>query len=322
MKKTMVCLLVVATIGWFVARYGIPKQRSDAQAAITKPEELPVKCVSLEVSTPEVMQSPVVDWARALTEASAAPDWEQSELLEDVVAEMPVEQIPAVLDQLVQQHSGAALIFAEMLLERWANQSPGDAALWIQRLPDDEFGQKVFSKVAREWGEQDVASAMNWVRSLPENGNKTAAEESIAFAGAASDRADEALALLSGIPESAERNDAWSYAVRRQAMNNLDAAVISAKELGSPDDREQLLARMATDLGAQNPFRAAEFISKQMGASESRDAAVIEVVRFWAAAAPDEAMAWVHAFPESPLRTAANANLLDVLQRDGGKQSF
>lgn len=322
MKKTMVCLLVLAATGWFVARYGISRQRPQTEMAIAKVADSPAKSVTAEVLPPALVQSPAVDWVRALTEVSAAPDWEQSELLEDVVAELPVEQMSAVLDQLIQQRSGPALIFAEKLIERWANQSPGDAARWVERLPEDEFGHKVFRKVAREWGEKDIASALNWVTSLPDNENKMAAEESLATAAAASDRADEALALLSTIPESAERNDAWAYAVQRLAMTDLDAAVTSAKGLGSPIDREQLLASMAMDLGVQDPFRAAEFISKQMADGDLRDMAVINVVRFWAVTAPDEAMVWVQAFPESALRTTANANLLDVLQREGGNQAF
>lgn len=324
MKKIMMCLLVVAAIGWLVARRGHSDLEPSTKMEVAGPRPFAVGHAKADVVAPETLPVPVPDWTRALVEASAAPDWEQSELLEDVVAELPIEQVPAALDQIVGQRSGAALIFAEKLIERWANQSPADAARWVQRLPDIEFGQKIFSKVAREWGEQDVSSAMDWVRSLPENENKTAAEESLATVAAAGGRADEALALLSDIPASAEREDAWSYAVRKMAMDDLDAAMMSAKQMPSPVEREQLLAGMAMDLGARNPLRAAELIATQIPDGTFRDAAVINVVRFWAAVAPDEAMAWVQAFPESTLRTAATANLLDVLQRESavGNQAF
>lgn len=257
---------------------------------------------------------PTPDWERRFWDIANAPDWEQSELLEDVVADIPEDQIQSVLDELRGEPSGAARIFVELLTERWSQTSAADAARWISQLPEGESCQRIFTKVARLWALTNLTAAVNWVQTLPPGGNQTAAELSVAFEAAAQEQTGEALDLVANVPPGADRDNVVDYAVQQWAAEDAAAATTWARQWPDPTLREKMLGQIAVNLAAQNPPAAADWLAMQPADAAIADDTVITIVRYWACLNPADAAAWVGEFPAGPLRDAAVENALDVMR--------
>jgi len=248
------------------------------------------------------------------------PAWMQSqEELEELAGTLTDSQIRGVLDRLATEQSCAANILGEVLVRRWATSSLADAVLWAQHLPDTSFTHAVYKEIALAWAEKDLAGAVAWVQQLPAGENKTAAAFSLAFEAAAQKAAVTAINLTINIPPGPERDDLLTYAAQQWATTDTDGAVAWIKKIQDPALRETMLGKVAVNLGVDNPFAAAELIATSMGAGQIRDNAVINVVRFWTASAPEKTAAWVEQFPEGELRVAAMENLFDVWNKDDPK---
>ncbi len=256
--------------------------------------------------------APVADWERQFWQIAQRPEWEQSEFLEDVAANIPDAQIRDVLDRLSPDRSNAAQVLMELLVERWAGHSPEDAAAWVSRLPDDELAQRLFSKVAKLWADKDLAGAMGWVQQLQDSGNKVAAELSLGFEAASQQQPVVAIALIANVPPGPERDGVLDYAVQQWAVADTDSAVAWASKLPDTTLRDKILTEVASDLGARDPERATDFITTKLPAGELQDKATITVIRFWASSDVAGAAAWVLEFPDGPLQVMATANLVDV----------
>lgn len=272
----------------------------------------PPSPIQKKVAAVTVQSEAAPQWELQFWNASAYPDWEQSEYLEDVAANIPDDQICGVLDLLLPEQSNEAHILIEMLAERWAQKSPADAARWAEKLPDGEFGQRVFAKVARQWALTDVSAAINWSQQLPEGENKTAAELSVAHEAASQQQAIAALTLLAKVPPGPDRDEAANYAAQQWAANDADAAIAWVNQLPDAGLREKILGQIAVNLGAQDPARAAQFIVEQLDDGAIRNIAVENVVRFWASSSPADAAAWIQTFPAGKLHDMAAENLMDV----------
>jgi hypothetical protein len=87
-------------------------------------------------------------------------------------------------------------------------------------------------------------------------------------------------------------------------------------QVPDPGLREKMLGEVAVQVGVQDPFAAADFVATALPEGKVRDAAAVNVIRFWAAASPAYAASWVEQFPEGPLREAAMENLIEVWGKD------
>jgi len=232
------------------------------------------------------------------------------------VANVPDGQLRSALDQLTAEQSPAALVLAEMLVQRWSEKSPAEAAQWITGLPDDEFGHRVFQKVARAWAVTGFAAAVDWIQQLPAGGNRAAAIDSLAAEAAGQNEAITAIKLITGDSLRPERDDLLSYEAQQWATTDRDGAVTWVNTIEDPALRETILSKIALNLGAADPLAAAKFIATVVPVGKERDDAVIDIVRFWACATPTDTAAWVEQFPEGQLRVQAMEGLIDVWGRE------
>jgi hypothetical protein len=268
-------------------------------------------------SEPAAPREPQVpEWETRFWKIASEPAWLQSqEELEELVGSMTDDQIRDALDKLGADQANADIIFGRLLVRRWAEKSPAEAAQWVASLPDNGFGHAAFKAVVIPWAEKDLDGAVGWVQQLPEGGNKTAAELSLAAEAANQQDAVTAINLTANLPPSPERDSVLNYSVRQWATADQSSAVSWINQIQDPALREQMLENVTVDLAVQDPFNAATMATTALTPGPGQNNAVLNIVQFWAAAEPDQAAAWVAQFPEGDLRAAAMENLVEVWQK-------
>lgn len=257
--------------------------------------------------------TPVADWEKRFFEIADEPEWLRSEQeLAELAGTLTDSQLRDALDKLAVEQSDAGTILGGLLVRRWAEQSPADAARWISGLSDNDFGHRVFTEVITPWAQKDLSAAVAWVQQLPPGGNRTAAVFSLASEAAAQHEAVTAINLTTSLPPGAGRDDLLNYAAQQWAATDRDGAVRWITQIQDPRLRETMLGKIALQWGVQDPSAAASLIATSMAVGPVRDEAVVDVIRFWAASAPETAAAWVEQFPAGNLRVTAVNNLADV----------
>jgi hypothetical protein len=262
-------------------------------------------------------QTQLPDWEPRFWEIASEPVWMQSqEELEELGAALDDQQIRDALDKLAEEKSDAGIVLGRYLVRRWAGKSPTEATQWVAGLPDNDFGHAVSKEVVIPLAEKDLDGAVGWVRQLPEGGNKTAAELSLAGVAANQKEAATAISLVNDLAPGPERDGLLNYSARQWATVDVDGAVSWINQVQDPALQEQMLDNVAVDMGVQDPFNAASFAATALPSGQGQNEAVVTIIRFWAASAPEQAAAWVAQFPEGDLRVAATENLIDVWGKD------
>ncbi|HKX28277.1 MAG TPA: hypothetical protein VJ302_11315 [Blastocatellia bacterium] len=276
---------------------------------------LPAFFITLFSQAPS-REAAMPEWKKHLLEVTDEFDWSGS--VEDLAGTWPEDQMIKTLDQIAKEKAeipGAALL-GQLLIRRWAADSPAEAARWVARLPDDSFSRMASGEVVVPWAERDLAEAADWVRRLPTGGKKTAALLSLGYEATMRKEPAIAVTLAADVPPGPEQDKLLNYAVRQWATIDRESSVTWAKLMPDEAPREKLLGQIAIDWGVQNPAEAASFVVTAMASGRARDQAIVKVVRFWASSAPIQSATWVDQFPEGPLRNAAMENLIDVWAKD------
>jgi len=257
-------------------------------------------------------------WELRLGEIAGQPEWIQSqEELEELADGIPATQLRSALDELSTDSSSAVLIVGRRLMWRWAGESPADAALWAAHLPDNNFGHVVCRELMVSWAEKDLAGAESWIRQQPDSGNKAAAELSLGNEAAARGQGAAAIALMADAPPSPERDSLLDYSVRQWATTRRDDAVAWLNQVSDSSVRDRMMGNVAVDWAVGDPVAAAGFAATAFSSPAIQQDAIVDIVRSWAASAPDDAAAWVEEFPQGPLRNAASLTVAEVRRKKG-----
>jgi hypothetical protein len=320
MRPKILLICGVALAACFVLVY-----RSSLSSAPSQPgAENGVQSVNGPVpggtaTAPEIsvaVQPSAFDWQLRFSEIVGQPDFLQSELLEEMAATFPENQMHGALDDLAAQKSDSAMILIELLVQRWATNSPASAAEWVEaHLIDNDSAHNVFNRIVVPWAQEDLAGAVAWAQQLPAGENKTAAVSSLAFEAALQKQALTAISLTRDIPSGAERDNLLIYVTQQWATTDRDSAITWINQVEELTLREEMLGKVAVNLGAEDPLAAAEIIVGKIPPGPVRDDALVDVIRFWAASAPENAVAWVQQLPEVALRNTAIENVFDVWRR-------
>lgn len=256
---------------------------------------------------------PQAEWQKRLELIASEPEWRQSEHLEELAENFPEEQVVEALDQLKSDEPGTSgATLAQLLIRRWAQKAPAEAAQWIAGLPDNALAHLAFREVMIPWAEKDLVRAADWVKQLPENENKTEALLILGDEAAKEKKATLAISLVAGMPPSPERDAVLKYSVLQWATVSRGDALAWANQVPDPQLRETMLEKITIEYGIQNPAGAAKLLSNVLIGEESRENAAINIVRFWAPSAPADAAAWAQRLPDGELRDNIMANLVDV----------
>lgn len=282
--------------------------------ALATTEESPIVSSSLETKSPP--------WEVRFGEIAREPEWLQSqEELEELADGIPGEQLRAALDELAGDPSSAGVIVARRLVQRWAAEAPEAAAKWAASLPNNAFGEAMCRQAADLWAQADLAAAVAWAMDLSAGGNKTAAIDSLALEAATQKDTLAAMNLVANLPAGTDRNNLLNYVVQQWAATDMDAAISWIKDIDDASSRGRILRNVAVNLGAQNPSAAAQLITGSMDAGPARDEGLAQVVRFWAASAPEQAAEWVQGLSDETLRDTDLQIVTDVWRKDQAKES-
>jgi hypothetical protein len=310
-KACLVCLLILAA-GLAVRQvFGQKNGRFAEPESVTVPRRASQTASAQADATPTGTEP---DWQQRLRDLFDQAAGEELDFeFEDMARELPEAEWWAVFDlMLLPQPPAGSTQLAALLLDRWLEQAPEEAARWVARLPEGGFARQAFRQVASVWGQKDLAAALAWVRQLPDNRNKTEAQNAIALQAADKKEARTALDLAMHLPSGPERDRLLQYAALQWATNDRESAAAWVNQLRDDDLKSKILGRIAIDWGIHDPPRAAVFAASRIPAGDSQDEAVVNIVRLWGGRSPDQAATWVERFSESELRCAAMESLIEV----------
>lgn len=255
-------------------------------------------------------------WEQRFFEIANDDGSQQEELLRDLAATVPADQIHDALAKLATDPSNPAKTLVVFLGQRWAEQSPADTAQWAAaHMSDDLFGHNLFGKIMVPWANKDLAGAVAWLQKMPAGGNKAAAALSLAMEAARLGQAVTAINLATNIPPGPERDSLFSYAAQHWAATDKDSAIAWIRKVPDPALREKMLGQVAINLGTQDPAAGTKLVATAMSAGKDQDNAMGTVIRFWAASTPADAAVWLQQFPDGPLHDLALENLMDTWGR-------
>ncbi|MFN3408278.1 MAG: hypothetical protein ACK45B_04750 [Limisphaerales bacterium] len=307
----LLALTAVGGLGWHLAfRRTIPSTPpAPAKVAHSAPKNWTVRARPLP-DTPAVSES---GWVRVFSEPSASSEEgdNAAELaaIAQAAAAVPLSEIPAQLDNLLDDPTSTAASLRSELLRRWAATDPAAASQWAEQLPPGPLRFAALRDIADTRAEENPADAIEWVNTLPDAGERAALTADFAYEIARTNGLA-AVQMVTGLIPSRERDDALAHALRQWA--DADAAT-AAQWVDSVADvalRQRLLADLAEVYSQQNPAAAAALVSTALADSPLQNRAAVAVVQQWAQTAPAEAARWVEQFPMGETRQAATENLL------------
>ena len=235
-----------------------------------------------------------------------------------LMASIPDNGLPTVLDSLVADTQSAAAELRQLLVRRWAEYDPCAAASWVLGIREaNPASRAATEQVAIAWAETDLLQAVDWARSLPAAENRQAAAIAIGYEAARSDPLV-ALELCSDLPPGAERDDLLVHAVSQWADTDPAAATVWTGEVTDAELRQRLTAAIAVAAAEHDPFAAATLLTRDVPPGALQDGATVAIVQRWAQQSPPDAAGWVLQFPDTPVRVAAVRALLSIWRRQSG----
>ena len=107
----------------------------------------------------------------SLEEILALPEpTHRLEELTDRALAVPQDEIPQVLCSLSTDLLGSP--YAEILVRRWAEQSPEAAIAWLAGLADDATSKHLRAVAIAAWAGEEMGAAQRWVMESAEQGEK------------------------------------------------------------------------------------------------------------------------------------------------------
>lgn len=224
--------------------------------------------------------------------------------LDTLASEMATTNIPVALEFLKDQNAfGPARAMNLRLVRRWAEADAKAAAGWVTENLTGTVREESIDGVAIVWANQDLAGAVAWAKQLPED-DRASGLLNVAYE-AARTQPITAINLAVELPVGQSQEDVIVHAVRQWASQDAKSAADWAKTITEDVVRNKVLAAVAAEWGASDPAAAATLAVNSVAPGKPQDDAVVGIVQRWVQIQPDEAAAWVTAFPEGPLRDTA-----------------
>jgi hypothetical protein len=239
--------------------------------------------------------------------------------LQDFVDGLAPDDLPAAIQELqkLQMHDPTATgkDLRSRLLQRWVEFGAHAAASWTIGMTVGSDRQEALNTIAGAWAAQNFAQASAWAAQLPNSAERQSALENVADAVVYTDPAS-ALKLADTFPAGATRSDIVTRAEGVWASKAPESAAAWAKQIPDENLREQAVAHVAVTWAERNPMAAGNLAINSLRPGPVQEQAVVGIVQRWALVDAPAATAWVHQFPESPLRQIATQTLAQITQPD------
>ncbi len=297
-----------------------PLARTDGRLRSMPPREIAISPTakpndepSRQCAAPLISSSPLFlrDFAAALTAILNEPDLElREEQVEHLAGKIALSDLPAAVEfSLSPDSEETSRDVGRRLFQRWTEHAPCTAATWVSQSAGASIPQDIIAAVASAWVNQDRTAALEWAQSLPTEAQRQGALVTIGYETARTEPI-EALNLANVLPPGPAQDNLVTHAANQWAANAPEEAAAWAK--GIPDDalRERTLSVIATAWGETSPRAAATLAMQSLIPGRQQDDAVVGIVQRWVQKDPEQAAAWVAAFPGRAVRDAAVENLV------------
>ena len=146
------------------------------------------------------------------------------------------------------------------VINRYARQSPEDAASFVAGYADEAFAQRAIREVSERWAGRDPESTVSWLEDLPANDGQ--AQGFMAALGDWEDSDPEAAGTyLLNMPDSPQRDSAINGFAEGYAWQDPATALAWAEDISDPGMRNDTLTRVGQVYFSRNPTEAAAWLA-------------------------------------------------------------
>jgi hypothetical protein len=230
----------------------------------------------------------------------------ESEKIARSAAEVPDGELRQALERSLRD--GSSSEYRELLQRRWADANPSAAASWATRLADFTQALPLVQQAAIVWANKDMPAAVQWADSLPQGELRTSVITALGYEGART-ASFEAFDLVAGLEPSLERDTLIEHMIRQWSATDANQALAWVQQVPDPALRQRLLSALATTAAQQDAPAAAALAADAIYPGPDQNRAAVAIVQRWAQVDPEDAASWVEQFPESDVKTAAEAAL-------------
>src|SRR5688572_20257210 len=255
---------------------------------------------STSTSTAKIEASPFLrELAAALESIEAEPNiLEREKKLQGLAEGIATSDIALVVEFLNERGSKKVVRYLTLrLIHRWAGSDPQTVADWLDQNAGSPLRREALNSVAAGWANKDLATAIEWARQFTDGGERGSTLITVAYEAARTEPV-EALQLAAEMPPNQARDDLVAHTVNQWATKDPKAALEWANESVDEGLRERLLADIVTTWAENNPMEAATVAVRTVNPGKQQDDAVVGVVQRWVQTDPEQAAAWVNAFPD------------------------
>jgi hypothetical protein len=241
----------------------------------------------------------------------ASDDIQRNDLIEELVAGIPIEKTTEALDFLLTKEGTASNRELQLrLLRRLAEKAPKAAAEYANQKLSGKNRQDVLNNIATVWAESDSTEAIAWARALPDE------DRNLLFVGIAYSMVEneplKALELARELPATESRDELVSHIAQNWSTKDAAKASEWAQQIPDVQLRERIVKGIAAAWGETDPAAAANLALTALQPGRNQDDAVMGIVQRWVQNKPVDAAEWVVKFPEGNLRQTAMAELVKL----------
>jgi hypothetical protein len=231
------------------------------------------------------------------------------EELTDRALAVPPDEIPQVLFSISTDLLESP--YAEILVRRWAEQSPERAIGWIAGLTDDATSKHLRAVAIAAWAGEEIGAAQRWVMASAEQGERESLLLEVARAGV--DAAPVvALGMARELPPSPARDELMVSCLRQWSDSAPEEAAAWALALPEAMARQSAVAEVATTLASRDSATATDLALDHIADDEVFAGAIVGIVSQASGGNPEQIREWIDRFPEGPLKHAARAEFTRI----------
>ena len=220
-------------------------------------------------------------WRELVNAELAKAPQGNSDMLERAAEAVPLAEIPEALQRITASSAPVAAELEQLLVRRWAEADPTQAAAWAAARPEDARQQRALEQIAIVWAGQDLTAAVAWVNSLAESAGKTSVVLSLGYEAARTNPL-QAIELASAIPATPAADDLLAHSVSQWATQDSQSALDWVQRVTDPQLRQRLLGNVAVALARRDAPHAAALVAGSLVAGDEQSRAAVAVVQRWA----------------------------------------
>lgn len=190
-----------------------------------------------------------------------------------------------------------------MVVERFANADPVEAAKWAESLEDSRLKGDAMREVAENWAATDLQSAANWARSQAGKPGGAQAVREVVQAMARENPMD-ALSWVNSLPVGEAKTEGTSAIARQWAREDPTAASAWMNQLPKTPESDPVVSSFARTIAQDDPEIAIDW-ALTISDDNMKNSTLGQIGRDWVQSDPEAARQWIESseLPDSVKRS-------------------